>query len=78
MQEGIQVDGARVVLPQPVSTGVIPQVGTVTSYAADGQPSPPPPSPPACHACLHAHSQSNQPGALPHEGGMSGLCSACS
>ncbi|KAA6427690.1 MAG: hypothetical protein FRX49_02353 [Trebouxia sp. A1-2] len=36
MQEGIQVDGARVVLPQPVSTGPAPQVGTVTSYAADG------------------------------------------
>ena len=53
MQEGIQVDGARVVLPQPVSTGVIPQVGTVTSYAADGQPSPPPP-PPACMPCLLA------------------------
>ncbi len=53
MQEGIQVDGARVVLPQPVSTGSIPQVGTVTSYAADGQLSPPLP-PPACHACVLA------------------------
>ena len=61
MQEGIQVDGARVVLPQPVSTGVIPQVGTVTSYAADGQPSPPPP--PLLHAmlaCMPIHSQSCQ------------------
>ena len=53
MQEGIQVDGARVVLPQPVSIGLLPQVGTVTSYAADGQLSPPNP-PPACHACCLA------------------------
>ena len=45
------MDGARVVLPQPVSTGSIPQVGTATSYAAEGQPSRPIP-PPACHACL--------------------------
>lgn len=37
MQEGIQVDGARVVLPQPVSSSLAPQVGTVTTYAPDGQ-----------------------------------------
>ena len=53
MQEGFQVDGARVVLPQPVSTGSIPQVGTATSYAADGQLSPPL-LPPACRACFLA------------------------
>lgn len=47
------MDGARVVLPQPVSTGSIPQVGTATSYAADGQLSPPL-LPPACRACFLA------------------------
>lgn len=40
MQEGIQVDGAHVVLPQPVSAGPTPPVGTVTNYAADGEPPP--------------------------------------
>jgi len=81
MQEGIQVDGARVVLPQPVSTGAIPQVGTVTSYSADGQHSPPIPCPPSCMPCLlpclHVHSQSNQPGAMPRRGGMSGPACLC-
>ena len=36
MQEGIQVDGARVVLPQPVSRGAVPPVGTLTTYPSDG------------------------------------------
>ena len=36
MQEGIQVDGARVVLPQPVSNGPTPPVGTLTTYPPDG------------------------------------------
>ncbi len=37
LQEGIQVDGARVVLPQPVSDALSPQVGAITTYAPDGQ-----------------------------------------
>ena len=36
MQEGIQVDGARVVLPQPVSNAPTPPVGTLTTYQPDG------------------------------------------
>ena len=36
LQEGIQVDGARVVLPQPVSIEPTPPVGTLTTYQSDG------------------------------------------
>lgn len=36
MQEGIQVEGARVVLPQPVSVGPTLPVGTLTTYQPDG------------------------------------------
>lgn len=36
MQEGIQVEGARVVLPQPVSVGLTLPVGTLTTYQPDG------------------------------------------
>ena len=38
MQEGIQVDGARVVLPQPVSNSPAPPVGTMKTYSPDGTP----------------------------------------
>lgn len=37
MQEGIQVEGSRVVLPQPVSFGAVLPVGTLTTYSPDGQ-----------------------------------------
>ncbi|KAL3145033.1 hypothetical protein ABBQ32_003526 [Trebouxia sp. C0010 RCD-2024] len=37
MQEGIQVEGSRVVLPLPVSTGGVKPVGTLTTYSPDGQ-----------------------------------------
>ena len=37
MQEGIQIDGARFALPQPLSDSQAKPVGTVTYYNADGQ-----------------------------------------
>ena len=36
MQEGIQVDGARVVLPQPLSLSHAPPVGTITTHGPQG------------------------------------------
>lgn len=36
LQEGIQVDGARVALPQPLSNSPVPPVGTMTTYGPQG------------------------------------------
>ena len=37
MQEGIQIDGAKFALPQPLSDSQTPAVGTITHYEADGE-----------------------------------------
>ena len=37
MQEGIQIDGAKFALPQPLSDSQTPAVGTITRYEADGE-----------------------------------------
>lgn len=37
MQEGIQINGAKFALPQPLSDSQSPAVGTITYYKADGE-----------------------------------------
>lgn len=37
MQEGIQIDGAKFALPQPLSDSQAKPVGTVTHYNTDGE-----------------------------------------